>query len=197
MTTRARIEAAGLALIDEYGFDAATVGAIREKAGVSNGSFFHVFRSKEELAASLFLDAIRAYHKAMLAALAGGPDAENGIAALVRAHFQWVVDNRRKARFLFEHARPEWIGSIRDAQRAENETYRRGVAKWRDPLVASGRLRAMEPLVFYSQIIGPAQIFCRAWLSGRDRSDPTLHIADMIDCAVRAVVISGKPKRRI
>lgn len=194
--TRKRIEAAGLALIDEYGFEAATVGAIREKAGVSNGSFFHFFRSKEELAAALFLDAIRAYHAAMLAALADSPGAEAGIAALVRAHFQWVIENRRQARFLFEHARPEWIETIRDEQRAENENYRRVVAKWRDPLVAARRLRAMDPTVFYSQVIGPAQIFCRAWLSGRDRSDPSNHIADLIDCALRAVVTPAKSKRR-
>lgn len=196
MTTRTKIEDAGLALIDENGFEAATVGAIRQKAGVSNGSFFHFFRSKEELAASLFLDAIRAYHRAMLAALAGGPGAEAGIAALVRAHFQWVIGNRRQARFLFEHVRPEWIENVREEQRAENEAYGRGVAQWREPLVATGRLRAMDPLVFYSQIIGPAQIFCRAWLSGRDRSDPSHHIADLTDCAIRAVVVPGKPKRR-
>ncbi|MDE2363244.1 MAG: TetR/AcrR family transcriptional regulator [Hyphomicrobiales bacterium] len=196
MTTRAKIEAAGLALIDEQGFEAATVGAIREKAGVSNGSFFHFFRSKEELAAALFLDAIRRYHRAMLAALAHDPGAEAGIAALVRAHFQWVIENQKQARFLFEHARSEWIESVRDNQREENEIYRRGVSRWRDPLVKIGRLREMDPLVFYSQVIGPAQIFCRAWLSGRDASDPSHHVPDLIDCAIRAVVTTAKSKRR-
>jgi hypothetical protein len=42
--------------------------------------------------------------------------------------------------------------------------------------------------VFFSQIIGPAQIFCRAWLSGRDRSDPGEQADILIACAIRAVV---------
>ena len=46
----------------------------------------------------------------------------------------------------------------------------------------------MTPTLFFSQIIGPAQIFCRAWLSGRDRNDPR-HQADiLIACAIRALV---------
>jgi hypothetical protein len=36
--------------------------------------------------------------------------------------------------------------------------------------------------------MGPAQIFCRAWLSGRDRADPREQIDTLIDCAIRAVV---------
>jgi hypothetical protein len=46
----------------------------------------------------------------------------------------------------------------------------------------------MTPLVFFSQIIGPAQIFCRAWLSGRDRADPREQAEILIACAIRAVV---------
>ena len=46
----------------------------------------------------------------------------------------------------------------------------------------------MTSLVFFSQIIGPAQIFCRAWLSGRDRTDPREQADNLIACAIRAVV---------
>ena len=53
------------------GFEGATVAAIRAKARASNGSFFHVFGSKKELAGALFLEVLRHYHAAMLAALDG------------------------------------------------------------------------------------------------------------------------------
>jgi len=46
----------------------------------------------------------------------------------------------------------------------------------------------MASLLFFSQIIGPAQIFCRAWLSGRDRTDPREQSEILIACAIRAVV---------
>jgi hypothetical protein len=56
------------------------------------------------------------------------------------------------------------------------------------PLVARGELLPMTSALFLSQIIGPAQIFCRAWLSGRDRGDPRLQADMLIACAVRALV---------
>jgi hypothetical protein len=46
----------------------------------------------------------------------------------------------------------------------------------------------MTSQLFLSQIIGPAQIFCRAWLSGRDRGDPRLQADALIACAARALV---------
>src|ERR1700750_1657211 len=94
--------AAGLAVFDRGGFGGATVGAIRTKARASNGSFFHVFGSKKELAGALFLDVLRHYHAAMLAALDPAPEAGPGIDHLIRAHLDWVVTSRREARYLFE-----------------------------------------------------------------------------------------------
>ena len=76
MTTSVRDDllAAGLFVFDRVGFEAATVAAIRARARASNGSFFHVFGSKKELAGALFLEVLRHYHAAVLAAL--DPDAE-------------------------------------------------------------------------------------------------------------------------
>ena len=52
MVARAREDllAAGLAVFDRDGFEGATVAAIRTRARASNGSFFHLFESKKELA---------------------------------------------------------------------------------------------------------------------------------------------------
>ena len=110
--------AAGLFVFDRVGFEAATVAAIRAKAHASNGSFFHVFGSKKELAGALFLEVLRHYHAAVLAALDPVPDAEQGIDRLIRAHLDWVVSSRREARYLFEISRSEWGEDVRDAQRA-------------------------------------------------------------------------------
>lgn len=184
--TRTALLSAGLETFDEQGFDRATVGAIRTAARVSNGSFFHFFGSKEGLAAALFLEAVRAYHQAMLTALASRPDAADGIHRLVTAHFTWVVENRREARFLFEQSRAEWLSHVADEQRLENESYTLGIESWRQPLIAAGHLRPLPSFVFYSLVIGPAQMICRAWLSGRDASDPRQHIEVLIDGALRA-----------
>src|SRR6201999_1191739 len=115
----------------------------------------------------LFLEILQRYHAAMVTALDPAEGAREGIAQLVRAHLDWVVNNRREARFLFEISRAEWTEDVRNAQRAENSRLAQSVERWRAPLVACGELLPMSPTLFFSQIIGPAQVFCRAWLSGR------------------------------
>jgi AcrR family transcriptional regulator len=189
MSARMREEllAAGLAVFDREGFEGATVAAIRRRAGASNGSFFHVFASKKELAGALFLDILQRYHAAILAALDRCLNARDGIACLIRAHLGWVVNSRREARYLFEISRSEWADECRDAQRAENARFAEAIERWRAPLVARGELLPMTAVLFFSQIIGPAQIFCRAWLSGRDVADPRLEADALIDCAIRAL----------
>jgi len=182
---------AALAVFERDGFEGATVAMIRESAGASNGSFFHFFNSKRELAGTLFLDVLRRYHLAMLAAIDAPLGAEEGIARLIRAHLDWVVNNRREAKYLFEISRSEWAQDVRDARHAQNSSLAEGVEAWRAPLVASGALLPMTPSLFFSQIIGPAQFFCRAWLSGRDPSDPRDHADILIACAIRALTTRG------
>src|SRR5882672_6781393 len=183
--------AAGLAVFDRDGFEGATVAAIRTQARASNGSFFHFFGSKKELAGTLFLEVLQRYHAAMLAAIDTSLSARAGIGRLIRAHLDWVVNNRREARYLFEISRSEWTEDLRDAQRAQNSHLAEGIKAWCAPLIARGELLPMTPTLFFSQIIGPAQIFCRAWLSGRDRADPRDQTDVLIACATRAVVASN------
>lgn len=40
------------------------------------------------------------------------------MARLIRAYLDWVVNNRREARYLFEISRGEWTEDVRGAQRA-------------------------------------------------------------------------------
>jgi AcrR family transcriptional regulator len=184
--------AAGLAVFDRDGFEGATVAAIRARARASNGSFFHFFGSKKELAGTLFLEILQHYHAAVLAALDPSANAGAGIGRLIRAHLDWVVNSRREARYLFEISRTEWSEAVRDAQRAQNLRLADGIERWRAPLVARGELLPMTPVLFLSQIIGPAQIFCRAYLSGRDRADPRLQADTLVACAVRALTPDRK-----
>jgi AcrR family transcriptional regulator len=139
----------------------ATVAAIRTRAGASNGSFFHFFASKKQLAGALFLEILKRYHAAMLAALKPHLSAREGIGALFRTHLDWVVNNRCEARYLFEISRSEWADDMREAQRAQNARLLDGIERWRGPLIAHGEMLSMTPLMFISQLIGPAQVFCR------------------------------------
>ena len=92
-TAREDLLAAGLAVFDRDGFEGATVAAIRTRARASNGSFFHFFGSKKELAGTLFLEILARYHSAVIAAVDQSCAAREGVARLIRAHLEWVVDS--------------------------------------------------------------------------------------------------------
>lgn len=182
---------AGLAVFERDGFEGATVAAIRKRARASNGSFFHFFASKKELAGTLFMETLASYHAAILAEVVSGLSAREGIARLIRAHLDWVVEHRREARYLFEISRGDWTDELRDRQRALNAGFAEGIERWRAPLMARGALLPLPTSIFASQVIGPAQIFCRAYLSGRERGDPRQHADQLIACAIRALVADG------
>ena len=194
-TAREDLLEAGLAVFDRDGFEGATVAAIRTRARASNGSFFHFFGSKKELAGTLFLEILAHYHAAILTALHESCGAREGVARLIRAHLDWVVNSRREARYLFEISRSEWTEEIRGEQRAQNSRLADAIERWRAPLLERGDLLPMTATLFVSQIIGPAQIFCRAWLSGRDGTDPREQTDVLIACAIRAVVAVDAAKR--
>jgi len=180
--------AAGLAIFERDGFEGATVAAIRARARASNGSFFHFFASKKELAGTLFLETLERYHSAILAVAQPGLSAREGIDRLIRAHLNFVVERRREARYLFEISRGDWTEELREKQRALNARFAEGLERWRNPLVARGELLPLTPAIFGSQVIGPAQIFCRAYLSGRERGDPRQHADQLVACAIRVLV---------
>jgi len=99
-SVREDLLAAGLAVFDRDGFDGATVAAIRTRARASNGSFYHFFAS----IGALFLKTLQRYYAEILAVVAPGLSAREGIDRLIRTHLCWVVECRREARCLFESA---------------------------------------------------------------------------------------------
>ena len=116
------------------------------------------------------------------------PVRPQGIKRLIRAHLDWVVEHRAEARYLFEISRGDWTEELRDRQRALNARFAEGIERWRAPLVARGELLPLPQAIFGSQVIGPAQIFCRAYLSGRERGDVRQHAGQLVACAIRALV---------
>ena len=126
-------------MFDRDGFEGATVAAIRAQASASNGSFFHVFASKKELAGALFLGRCSAITPRFWPRSIRCLSAQDGIDRLIRAHLDWVVEHRREARYLFEISRSEWAEDVRDEQRAQNARFAEGIERWRAPLVDARR----------------------------------------------------------
>lgn len=63
--TRQRIAEAGMLLFLEQGFDATTLDAVAERAGIARRTFFHYFESKEALLAAYEDEAERSFCEAL------------------------------------------------------------------------------------------------------------------------------------
>lgn len=187
---------AALNAFNQGGYEATTVAAICQSSGVSNGSFFHHFGSKEGLAGAIFLAALGSYHTALTAELSHDPTAPDGIVRLIAAHLHWVGGHRAQARFMFEQTRPEWLVPIQAEQKAENTRFATAIEAWRQPLIKKGELEDTPALTFFSQLIGPAQLLCRVWLSSPDASDLLQHIEFLNRHAIRALVTPPKTTKK-
>lgn len=188
MDAKTRIRAEALKLFSRNGYEAVSVAGICKQSRVSNGSFFHAYATKEALGADLWITALENYHLEVTRPLGARPAARAGITGMLEAHLGWVVTSQPMARLLFEQVRPEWLGYVQERQAAENEKFAATISEWREPLVKAGKLLDMPRGMFTAQLIGPAQIFCRAWLSGRSDNDPRLQAKHLIACAHRALL---------
>jgi AcrR family transcriptional regulator len=191
-TVRERLLEAATDLFASEGYDAVGVEKLRARAGISNGSFFHLFAAKDDLAAELLVNCVIAYQAAIVTALSRCDDATTGVAAIVRTHIRWVIDNQSKARFMLDDARAAWFAKASDRLKTHNAQFATAVERWRKPLVAQNLLRDVSIEVFLATVIGPANLICRSWITGRKLSanSPAQHEQELIVLAQDALVIA-------
>lgn len=162
-----RILEAALESFSTQGFSAATLESIRERSGASTGSIYHHFKSKEQLAAALYVEGLRDYQQGLLSRLLSAKEAASGVRALVRVHLDWVEEHPDWARYLLEFRRSEAGGSTELEIRSLNEALVASLQAWCAPFVSSGGLRRLPVELFLAVALGPAQEYSRLWLSGR------------------------------
>lgn len=195
-TARQSLLDTALISFNQVGYEATTVAAICQSSGVSNGSFFHHFGSKEGLAGAIFLAALSSYHAELTAELSNGPTAPDGVAKLISAHIRWVGSHRAQARFMFEQTRSEWLAPIQAKQQAQNMRFATEIEAWRRPLISKGELEDAPALAFFSQVVGPAQLLCRVWLSSSDAWDLHQHVEFLTRNAIRALATQPKTAKK-
>ena len=102
--TRARILDVALDLFRRQGFEETTMRGIAADAGVSLGSAYYYFESKEDLVMAFYERAIEAMTPQMEAALAGANDFEARVDALMAVKFAYFLPNRTFLGALLRHS---------------------------------------------------------------------------------------------
>lgn len=187
-TAYSKALSAAKALFAEQGYETVTTAEICEKAGISNGSLFHHFGNKEGISVAVFVDLVRTYQAEIREKMAPTVHAADGIAAFVGAHNRWVESDPEGARILFNGQHPRWSALSLKKIRAENQAFGQTLAAWRDSLQDGHRLGDRSIALIAAALIGPTQVYCRAWLAGQSNVPPSANIQALTELAQRALL---------
>jgi len=179
---RREILDAALPLFLEHGVAGLTLEQIRKASGASTGSIYHLFGSKESIAAAVYVDSLAGYQREFLEALWEDEGAEAGIRSVVRFHLDWSREHPDLARFLFTMDDPDVLAAAREGLEPENRRFYSDVQAWWRVHAHHGALRRVTPEQSYALWIGPAMELVRNWLT-RGGNPPTDEDVEVLSAA--------------
>ena len=192
---REQILQAALECFTSYGFAKATMDDIRARAEASTGSVYHHFKSKEQLAAELYVEGVRSYQEGLQRELLRHRSAERGIKALVRFHLTWIEQNPEWARYLSQSREADFVAATETTLRQLNRKMFRVFGDWIEPFAAAGEVMRLPSDVGVALLIGPAQQYARGMLAGRQRTDLATATRLLGDAAWKSIRIDrGEPR---
>lgn len=164
--TRLRLLQAAAQVFLRHGVEGASMDLVRQEAGVSNGSLYHHFPTKAQLADALYAEALRELHAALLQPLAGRASARTVVRAMVRLFIEWVESHPVQARLLHELRRG---GALPDApaewQRANADGFA-ALREWVERRTEAGEMRAMPFPVWTAVVFSPCIALTPHWVAG-------------------------------
>lgn len=179
--TRTAVLDAAARLFDARGFTAVSIGDLTAASGVSNGSIYHHFGSKEGVLAEVVATALEGYQHGVLAALtdhAGDPEA--GVCAAVAHELAWFEAHPREARLVLAH---------RDAVAATGRLRapnREALAQARAWLAAAFG-RDVDVNLFNALVLAPARDLGALWVAQRIKAKPSTYAQALGDAAWAAL----------
>ncbi|GAA0916206.1 TetR/AcrR family transcriptional regulator [Nonomuraea longicatena] len=163
---RTRIIEGAVRRFSQDGVSATTLASLREESGVSVGSFYHHFASKEHVFGVLYGEILEAYQSEFLRVLTSAPEARGGIEAVVAFHMRWAGEHPERAR-IFVSERPPRKHEPGGQEVAESRrAFLRAVSDWWRPHMDNGLLQPLSATMCYVLWLGPAQEMCRLWFAG-------------------------------
>ena len=169
------------------GVEGATIGQIRAASKASHGSIYHLFGSKDEIALTLFVEGMRAYHERVLAAIERQKTVRGKIRAIIATHLRGIANDPRLALYLTRLGMADDFGEISQQFRSRNDDFLQAVWEHLRPFVARGELAQFPQELYYPQIIGPCTHLSRSWLRGRVECDLLAATDDLATAAWKSL----------
>ena len=164
-STADRLLQAAAGVFLAHGYAAASMEQVRQTAGVSNGSLYHHFPTKAQLADALLAHTLRDFHGALIAALKPRASAQSCVKALVRAYIDWVVAHPTGARLLHELRRQGDLPGAAGAWQQANADAFEALRDWVAAREAAGEVRALPLAAWIAVVFAPAMALTPQWVA--------------------------------
>jgi AcrR family transcriptional regulator len=190
--TRTRILDAALACFLETGYERTTIARIRAHSGVSNGTLFHHFPTKEAIADALYVESIADFQEGLWRLLARRPRSlRAAVRGMIAHQIEWIETNAERARFVYTRGTLEGESPGSAELEEMNRKFASAFQAWLQPLVESGMVRPMPMLVLNAVVTGPTHAIARRWLAGQLASPLHDYVDELAEAASAA--LSGTP----
>ena len=202
-TTQEKVLDAARDLLNEKGIEAVSLKDIRERSGISNGSIFHHFGSRDGVFLRVFVEERSRYLKATGDAIIhfAGEDPCDAVAEGARGALEFQMrDPWRFTRLILNLIDSDWMMANKDMWVELTERMQVPVTQWAMPHFASGML-PMMPLPFFQSIVfGFPERLTSAHVIGRLPQNP-LELADKMVLSIASglkalrdpAIASGSP----
>jgi AcrR family transcriptional regulator len=152
-SARERILAAATELFLADSVERTSIADICKRAGVSNGSLFHHFENKDDIAVEVSLALGAEYWEVVLAAVESSDDLQSGVDKAIRAALAYQQRHPDKYRFLLTDETP-WMRGALDRARAANAPFRQRAGRWISARVKSGEMAVLQTEVYGALLFG-------------------------------------------
>jgi AcrR family transcriptional regulator len=190
---QARVLDAARTLFFAQGVEDTSIAEICRVSGVSNGSLFHHFGSKEAVALAIFIEVRRTYWEYVLAAMETAPSVPDAAEASIRAAFTFQREQPQAFSFMLDTSAAPWVLRQTTALRDLNAAFAERAMAWAAPHVMAGRLPMLSVHTFGALIFGLPQ-----WIAREARAG--LSVPDVERCAdelagLMRQLFSGAPQK--
>lgn len=187
---------AALDCFSEKGFTSTSISDVCARSGMSVGILYHHFKSKEQLAAAVYLEGIRDYQHGYIDALESKTLPRDGIIAIIHYHLHWVEKNPDWARYLFQQRHADFMGDTDDEFSRLNSDFFKGVSSWFRKHIESGAIRRLPPDLYPSIMMGPCQEYSRMFLSGENVTPINQAVDAISDAVWRALAATADDNKK-
>lgn len=169
---RQRVIDAALSVAEDRGLEALTIEALVETSGVSNGSIYHHFGSRDGVIVAVFLDSFERCISSLTPALDERP-ARQVVPDLVHRYLNWIEHNPVRGRFIYAAATSKSMRSSAQDTLHHKNTIFTPIAEWFATRAARGEIRPLPVWSLDPIVMGPAHECARRFLASPQRFDLT------------------------